>query len=43
MSWDAIMGPGATFPEDDDSITHQIIDRPVMNNQRINRYCSCRI
>lgn len=28
MSWDAESGPASTYSESDDSITHQVVDRP---------------
>lgn len=37
MSWDKTLFVGATFDEDDETITHQIIDRPSMEKQYISR------
>lgn len=37
VSWDDSVAVGATFKETDESITHQISDRPMTQNQRINR------
>jgi len=39
VSWDKLLFVGATFDEDDKTITHQIIDRPKMNKQYDTRYC----
>lgn len=36
-SWDYTFGVGATYQESDDSITHHIIDRPTVANQRLDR------
>ncbi|KAI5697392.1 hypothetical protein M8J75_009603 [Diaphorina citri] len=38
VSWDKTLFVGATFPEDDESITHQIVDRPSIGKQYISRY-----
>ncbi|KAL1452051.1 hypothetical protein WDU94_006368, partial [Cyamophila willieti] len=38
VSWDKNMFVGATFPEDDETITHQIVDRPSIGKQYISRY-----
>ncbi|KAL3270271.1 hypothetical protein HHI36_009324 [Cryptolaemus montrouzieri] len=38
VSWDKLLFVGATFDENDESITHQIVDRPSMNKQYISRY-----
>ncbi|XP_072390939.1 pescadillo homolog [Diabrotica undecimpunctata] len=38
VSWDKTMFVGSTFNEDDESITHQIVDRPSMEKQFISRY-----
>uniref|UniRef100_A0A8D9A9M4 Pescadillo homolog n=1 Tax=Cacopsylla melanoneura TaxID=428564 RepID=A0A8D9A9M4_9HEMI len=38
VSWDKTMFVGATFPEDDETITHQIVDRPSIGKQYISRY-----
>ncbi|XP_055712967.1 pescadillo homolog [Phlebotomus papatasi] len=37
VSWDKVLFPGATFDETDESITHQIADRPNMDRQFISR------
>uniref|UniRef100_A0A182SPD4 Pescadillo homolog n=1 Tax=Anopheles maculatus TaxID=74869 RepID=A0A182SPD4_9DIPT len=37
VSWDKTMFAGATFDESDESITHQIVDRPSMEKQYISR------
>ncbi|CAG9767164.1 unnamed protein product [Ceutorhynchus assimilis] len=38
VSWDKTLFVGSTFDENDESITHQIVDRPSMPNQFISRY-----
>lgn len=38
VSWDKRLFVGATFDEDDETITHQIVDRPSMEKQYISRY-----
>ncbi|KAK9513025.1 hypothetical protein O3M35_001308 [Rhynocoris fuscipes] len=38
VSWDKTLFVGATFDESDESITHQIIDRPSLDKQYISRY-----
>ncbi|XP_003743337.1 pescadillo homolog [Galendromus occidentalis] len=38
VSWDAYVFPGAAFDEKDTSITHHIVDRPVLSHKVINRY-----
>uniref|UniRef100_A0A182U4V1 Pescadillo homolog n=1 Tax=Anopheles melas TaxID=34690 RepID=A0A182U4V1_9DIPT len=37
VSWDKTMFVGATFDESDETITHQIVDRPSMEKQHISR------
>lgn len=37
VSWDKTMYPGATYDETDESITHQIVDRPSLEKQYISR------
>ncbi|XP_037958530.1 pescadillo homolog [Teleopsis dalmanni] len=37
VSWDSTIFPGATFPETDETITHQIVDRPSLPNQYLSR------
>lgn len=37
VSWDETVGLGSTYEEMDDSITHQIIDRPAIQGQRLDR------
>lgn len=37
VSWDKNCFVGATFDEDDDTITHQIIDRPSIDKKHMNR------
>lgn len=38
VSWDKLLFVGATFDEKDETITHQIVDRPHMDKQYISRY-----
>nr|CAG4651793.1 EOG090X05E6 [Triops cancriformis] len=38
VSWDETAFAGATFPESDESITHQIIDRPSIDKPYLSRY-----
>lgn len=38
VSWDKNLYSGATFDEDDQTITHQIVDREEITNQILNRY-----
>lgn len=38
VSWDKLLFVGATFDENDETITHQIVDRPSMVKQYISRY-----
>ncbi|XP_054262532.1 pescadillo homolog [Macrosteles quadrilineatus] len=38
VSWDKTLFVGATFPETDETITHQIVDRPSLETQYISRY-----
>ena len=37
VSWDKTTGLGSTYQEDDETITHQIIDRPLVGKSHINR------
>uniref|UniRef100_A0A1B0FF87 Pescadillo homolog n=1 Tax=Glossina morsitans morsitans TaxID=37546 RepID=A0A1B0FF87_GLOMM len=37
VSWDSTVFFGATFDESDETITHQIVDRPSLNKQYISR------
>ena len=37
MSWDKTTGMGSTYQEDDPTITHHIIDRPLVGKQHFNR------
>jgi len=41
VSWDKLLFVGATFDENDETITHQIVDRPSMIKQYISRYYIC--
>lgn len=38
VSWDKNLFPGGTYNEDDQSITHQIVDRENVPNKYLNRY-----
>ncbi|XP_006818888.1 pescadillo homolog [Saccoglossus kowalevskii] len=38
VSWDKIICMGATYEEKDESITHQIVDRPNQEKQYLSRY-----
>ncbi|XP_033184733.2 pescadillo homolog [Bombus vancouverensis nearcticus] len=38
VSWDKLLFVGATFDENDETITHHIVDRPSMTKQYISRY-----
>ncbi|XP_022671338.1 pescadillo homolog [Varroa destructor] len=38
VSWDVYTFPGASFDEKDTSVTHQIVDRPLVANRVLNRY-----
>jgi len=38
VSWDKLLFVGATFDESDESITHQIVDRPSIGKHYISRY-----
>ncbi|KAL1140072.1 hypothetical protein AAG570_000004, partial [Ranatra chinensis] len=38
VSWDNTHFLGATFQEEDETITHQIVDRPKLSKQYISRY-----
>ncbi|XP_048412244.1 pescadillo [Stegostoma tigrinum] len=38
VSWDKSLCIGATYPVTDETITHQIVDRPNLDKQFINRY-----
>ncbi|KAK4875250.1 hypothetical protein RN001_011672 [Aquatica leii] len=38
VSWDKTLFVGSTFDEDDETITHQIADRPIIDKQYISRY-----
>ncbi|XP_022344968.2 pescadillo homolog [Crassostrea virginica] len=38
VSWHKSVAVGASFPESDESITHQIVDRPQTTNQYLSRY-----
>lgn len=37
-SWDELTAPGATYKEDDQKITHHIVDRPNMEKSNMSRY-----
>ena len=38
VSWDKSLGLGATYQENDETITHHIVDRPVISKPYLNRY-----
>lgn len=38
VSWDKQLFVGSTFDESDETITHQIVDRPSLDKQYISRY-----
>ena len=38
VSWDKTMCAGATYDVSDESITHQLVDRPKLNDMVVNRY-----
>lgn len=38
MSWDKSVCIGSTYDVTDETITHQIVDRPNVDKQYINRY-----
>ncbi|KAK1134089.1 hypothetical protein K0M31_011871 [Melipona bicolor] len=38
VSWDKLLFVGASFDENDETITHHIVDRPNMTKQYISRY-----
>ncbi|KAL6264865.1 hypothetical protein P5V15_005077 [Pogonomyrmex californicus] len=38
VSWDKLLFVGATFDENDETITHQIVDRPSISKQYISRF-----
>ncbi|XP_066594594.1 pescadillo homolog [Prorops nasuta] len=38
VSWEKLLFVGATFDENDETITHHIVDRPSMEKQYISRY-----
>ncbi|XP_039292560.1 LOW QUALITY PROTEIN: pescadillo homolog [Nilaparvata lugens] len=38
VSWDESLMVGSTFNETDETITHQIVDRPMIDKQYISRY-----
>ena len=40
VSWDSTLFPGATYDETDETITHQIVDRPTVEKQYLSRYFS---
>ena len=37
VSWDSSVSVGSTFGENDESITHQIVDRPNVNKKYLSR------
>ena len=37
VSWDKTTALGSTYQEDDETITHQVVDRPIVTKPYINR------
>ena len=37
VSWEATDAPGASYPEADEAITHQVVDRPVQAHHFLSR------
>jgi pescadillo protein len=37
VSWDEDSAPGATYPESDESITHEVVDRPAQSHRFLSR------
>ena len=37
VSWDSCDAPGASYNEDDDGITHQVVDRPLQRHVVLSR------
>jgi len=38
VSWDETSGIGSTYTSNDDGITHHLVDRPTISNQRMDRH-----
>jgi pescadillo len=38
VSWDPLLFVGSTFDEQDTTITHQIVDRPSLENTYLSRF-----
>ena len=38
MSWDSSEGPGSTYAESDEKITHHVVDRPSQKHRYLSRY-----
>jgi hypothetical protein len=38
VSWDSTVAIGSTYPETDESITHQMVDRPTQGHRFLSRY-----
>ncbi|CAH1802182.1 unnamed protein product [Owenia fusiformis] len=38
VSWEKSLAVGSTYSEDDETITHHIVDRPSMSNQYLSRF-----
>ena len=38
VSWDKTVAIGATYQETDESITHQVVDRPMVEKQYLSRW-----
>lgn len=37
VSWEKSLALGATYQEDDETITHQVVDRPIVSKPYLNR------
>lgn len=37
VSWDSTLAIGATYEEIDETITHQIVDRPIQEHKHLSR------
>lgn len=37
VSWDKNTAVGSTYQEDDETITHQVVDRPIVKKPYLNR------
>ena len=41
VSWEESGASGAPFPESDESITHQVVDRPTLSHRYLSRLVCC--